>query len=706
MIRASLRRAARSGSRPSRCAPGGEPPRPSRTAPPCCGDPLRRRGGDGGRPSGDRGQPHRPPAHGEGLPGRPLRGSPSPARPARPSRWCSSSSSSSSTTRRSRAGRSASRARPTSSRHGPQQPAGGHAGARRRADLRGLRPRRGAVGCSSTTSPAGATRRPTTSSSGSGSMHAGTVVKLGVQDGPHPRRGDRPRRRGAVRRGRRGLAPPAAPTSCAASSRSSRRSRRRDVERRRRTTSCDACRGDRRQRRGRLHEHALLRRARAGDEGPGRLRPQGHRPRPAPSSSSSTTTASSSSPRTRRPRCTRSARSTTASPSPASASTTSSTSSASPACATPTSRATQYSREDVDGQSLANAYAQMLGQIFTHEMKPIEVEILVAEVGATARPGPGFYNPLRRHVDGRGRATASIGGDAEAIGDAVRGGLDQPGLDRDGAAQLGAVPSPARARRLDRDPRRRPTLEVAVLARRQRTAFERLRRAEDADSGLMLTTGASGPIGQRAWSDGSSASRTSTGSPARSAASVGSAPTRSPATCSAGGVVGHGAATSSSRTAPASTSTSAATPSTPPPSATRSSTSSIHDKAGERILEQLLGSRGAAPPGGGHPRRHLPLQEQHRLGRQQLRLPRELPRRPRRRLRPLRRGAHPVPRHPPDLRRRRQGPADRPGRHVLHRPAGRAHLGGRRRRPPPGAARSSTPATSPTPTPSATAAST
>ncbi len=42
----------------------------------------------------------------------------------------------------------------------------------------------------------------------------------------------------------------------------------------------------------------------------------------------------------------------------------------------------QYSREDVDARSLANAYAQMLGQIFTHEMKPMEVEILVAEVGS------------------------------------------------------------------------------------------------------------------------------------------------------------------------------------------------------------------------------------------------------------------------------------------------------------------------------------
>ena len=40
-----------------------------------------------------------------------------------------------------------------------------------------------------------------------------------------------------------------------------------------------------------------------------------------------------------------------------------------------------YSRDDVDARSLANAYAQSLGQVFTHEMKPMEVAILVAEIG-------------------------------------------------------------------------------------------------------------------------------------------------------------------------------------------------------------------------------------------------------------------------------------------------------------------------------------
>ncbi len=43
-----------------------------------------------------------------------------------------------------------------------------------------------------------------------------------------------------------------------------------------------------------------------------------------------------------------------------------------------------FSRSDVNARSLANAYAQSLGQVFTHELKPMEVEILVAEIGLAA----------------------------------------------------------------------------------------------------------------------------------------------------------------------------------------------------------------------------------------------------------------------------------------------------------------------------------
>lgn len=46
-------------------------------------------------------------------------------------------------------------------------------------------------------------------------------------------------------------------------------------------------------------------------------------------------------------------------------------------------RGYSYDRVDVTGRSLANAYAQTLGSIFTETQKPFEVEIVVAEVGET-----------------------------------------------------------------------------------------------------------------------------------------------------------------------------------------------------------------------------------------------------------------------------------------------------------------------------------
>ena len=75
-----------------------------------------------------------------------------------------------------------------------------------------------------------------------------------------------------------------------------------------------------------------------------------------------------------------------------------------------------YSREDVDARSLANLYAQYLGNVFTHEMKPLEVEILVAELGES-------QNQLY-HIAYEGTITdeerfAVLGGDAETITERV-----------------------------------------------------------------------------------------------------------------------------------------------------------------------------------------------------------------------------------------------------------------------------------------------
>ena len=90
--------------------------------------------------------------------------------------------------------------------------------------------------------------------------------------------------------------------------------------------------------------------------------------------------------------CRRSARSTTASRSRRSASTTSSRCCASPGSATPTSRATRTPAKTCRRKELANAYAQTLGQVFTHEMKPYEVELLVAEVGRTGDDHAEMYH--------------------------------------------------------------------------------------------------------------------------------------------------------------------------------------------------------------------------------------------------------------------------------------------------------------------------
>lgn len=73
-----------------------------------------------------------------------------------------------------------------------------------------------------------------------------------------------------------------------------------------------------------------------------------------------------------------------------------------------------YSREDVTARSLANGYSQSVGTIFSQELKPLEVEILVAQVGE-----PGHPNELYRiSFDGSifdERGYAAIGGRAEAL---------------------------------------------------------------------------------------------------------------------------------------------------------------------------------------------------------------------------------------------------------------------------------------------------
>ncbi|MFF0175152.1 proteasome subunit alpha [Micromonospora profundi] len=73
-----------------------------------------------------------------------------------------------------------------------------------------------------------------------------------------------------------------------------------------------------------------------------------------------------------------------------------------------------YDRRDVTGRALANAFAQTLGAIFTEQSKPFEVEICVAEVGATAEEDELYRLTYDGSVnDEPGRM--AMGGQAEAI---------------------------------------------------------------------------------------------------------------------------------------------------------------------------------------------------------------------------------------------------------------------------------------------------
>jgi len=73
-----------------------------------------------------------------------------------------------------------------------------------------------------------------------------------------------------------------------------------------------------------------------------------------------------------------------------------------------------YSRDDVTGKSLANAYSQVIGNIFTKEIKPLEVEIFVAEVGETTAKNSMYHILFDGSISDRHRY-AVIGGHAEPV---------------------------------------------------------------------------------------------------------------------------------------------------------------------------------------------------------------------------------------------------------------------------------------------------
>lgn len=132
-----------------------------------------------------------------------------------------------------------------------------------------------------------------------------------------------------------------------------------------------------------------------------------------------------------------------------------------------------YDRSDVTARALANAYAQTLGTVFTTEAKPLEVEIVVAEVADRVEDDQIY----RISYDGavvEEHGWVVIGGQAESLGKRLAEEWE-PSMSLEAAFDLAATVvesgEPSNGDGGEQD------LEIAVLAREgPRRRFRRITR--------------------------------------------------------------------------------------------------------------------------------------------------------------------------------------------------------------------------------------
>jgi proteasome alpha subunit len=132
----------------------------------------------------------------------------------------------------------------------------------------------------------------------------------------------------------------------------------------------------------------------------------------------------------------------------------------------------QYDRQDVTARGLANWYAQTLGSIFTDQLKPFEVEIVVAEV-AEAPPEDQIYRITFDGSVNDEHGFVAMGGQAEAIAAVLKEHYrDNMTLTAALAAAIAGLAAQANGDRTDITAAQ---LEVAVLERtRDHRTFRRL----------------------------------------------------------------------------------------------------------------------------------------------------------------------------------------------------------------------------------------
>ena len=132
-----------------------------------------------------------------------------------------------------------------------------------------------------------------------------------------------------------------------------------------------------------------------------------------------------------------------------------------------------YGRDDVTAKTLANAYSQALAAVFTQQMKPYEIEILVAQVGMDGQDNELFHILFDGSVTDQ-EGFVAMGGEAEALTGRLREayGPDLP-LAEALRVGVGALTGGNEARP------EAGRLEVALLDRsRRRRKFRRLPEEE------------------------------------------------------------------------------------------------------------------------------------------------------------------------------------------------------------------------------------
>ena len=133
-------------------------------------------------------------------------------------------------------------------------------------------------------------------------------------------------------------------------------------------------------------------------------------------------------------------------------------------------RGYSYGREDVKAKDVANAYSQSLSMIFTQQMKPYEVELLVGEVDADGGRNALYHVLFDGSVNDE-QGLVAIGGHAEELTTALRAAY-APDWDLATAARE-AARALASVEERPIDPR---AVEAGVLdrTRPQRRKFRRL----------------------------------------------------------------------------------------------------------------------------------------------------------------------------------------------------------------------------------------